>query len=212
MIGFTITDNKGKRTRVVCPNSWEEVTLKQLLEIEECNMEPISLFSILSGVQFTILEESKDTDLEYMLYEAVAFIHKTPVWDKLKPPSKIEAAGKVITVPKDISVLTLGQKIMFDQLLLASKSLIEVIPKVLAIYFQPLFDDSKYDRERLADTEKIIVELPAIQMYSIANFFLNSRETLKKFGMIGLHLIATKNSQFKNLQEQINSTSSGISQ
>lgn len=212
MISFQITDNKGKRMKVECPSSWDELTLKNLLDIENCDRAPLTIFSLLTGIEFDILRDSKQEDLEYQIYLAIEFVHDSPKWDELKPPSNIVIDGRVIKIPKDISVLTLGQKIMFDQTLVNATNLTQVIPQALAIYLQPLIDGAKYDRDKQEAAQKVILTLPATQMYALVNFFLTSRSNLKKFGLIGLHLLRLKNSPFKNLREQISSISSAISQ
>lgn len=201
MISFTVHTTKGKM-RLSSPSSWEEVSLGQLVAIEKSSKDVVEVFSILSGVDFEIIEESTDDKLLDQLYAVTHFIFTAPDWDKLPIPKTLLIGEKIITPPEDIGNETLGQKILFDQALMDSKKTVEIIPMILAIYLQPVISGEKFDRLKIPETLELLNQQPAILMYPLAGFFLNKPKNLQRFGMIGLHLLKTwKNPRLKNLQE-----------
>lgn len=161
---------------------WSELQLKHLIGLEEVDTEDeVAVFSVLSGLNVEVVENSQAITEE--IYKVVAFIYEaTPEWKKLQPPTHLVIGGKPYKLPK-IDKCVLGQNIMLDNLI--ERPLVESIPTVLAIYFQPLIDGGKFNRERLPAVEKMILEANALECYATAGFFLRGGKNLLRIMRVG---------------------------
>ena len=204
MIGFTIhTKDKGKM-KVSAPASWSEITYEQLIEIETewDGKDLIKLFGILINMDFEEVSKLTDPALEKTLYEVCQFVFiETPTWDTLKRPSKILWEGRVIQVPSGIRQETLAQKIMINSVLKSELSVMEAIPKAVAIYMHQLFHPgSLMNQEIIEDVSQKLKKRNAVEVYSIGNFFL------KKLGkpqrLMLLSLVQKSPTRLKNSQIQ----------
>lgn len=160
---------------------WDELKLRHLMGLETVDTSSVTeVFAVLSGVSVVLVENAKG--LEDAIYEVVRFVYEeTPKWKELKPPTHLVIDGKPYKVPSPDKCFT-GQNIMLDQLL--SKPLLDIIPKALAIYFQPLID-GKFDRMRLEAVERMIMDSNAVDCYATANFFLHGGKNLQRIMRVG---------------------------
>ena len=166
----------GKRSSVDLPTTWTELTLGQMMQIEKMKEpDPVQLFSILSGVD--VAEASGD--MEDDLFQATAFVFSPPDWDKIERPEYIILDGVPYKVPQ-IENETIGQAVMVSTLVGTIEDLSDAIIPILAIYFQPLVDKTKFDRMRLPAIEKMIKRTAAVEGFATASFFLRASRTLRR--------------------------------
>jgi len=202
MVSITLTTHEKKKLQVLYPTTWDEITLGQFVMLEGKKLDALERFSIMTGVDIEIFDNSRKKDLEDLVYSATYFLTNPPDWKNLSVPDKIVVKGKVIKVPTDLGQETVGQSIMFKQVAVESEVLIDLIPKFLAIYLQPLIFGGKFDRTKLEETEELLNEQPALSMYAIANFFLIKPKLLRSIGQFAPHLLTTNlKKDMPNLQE-----------
>lgn len=202
----TITTDQGKET-ILVPTKYEELTLRQLLALQSVGSDPMKMFCALTGLEISTADNSKVD--EEVVYTIIAFLQDEPNWKELKHPKHLVIEGKPYKVPSIVKE-TLGQAIMLSQLINNSDSMVDVIPEALAIYFQPSIDKSKFDRERLPEIKKMILDSYAIESYATAHFFLRSKRNLERITYLGSHLL--KQTLYQNLQTMGTSKSTEILQ
>lgn len=181
--------NKGN-LKITYPNSWSEITLGQLIRLEKLGIvDPLTVFSILTGLEYDFAA-GLDAKLEPVVWDMVSFIFKDqPKWDLVKPPSHLVLSGIPYKIPK-IDKATLGQSVMFTGLVAQTKTLFDFVPKVIALYFQPLVHGGKFDREKLDDIERMVMNTSAVDAMGVANFFLKRPKQSAIITRLGSHLLS----------------------
>lgn len=176
-----VTSNKGER-ELDLPDSWETLTvdLYQKIHKEWDRVDLIKLFSILSGLSFKTISESKDRDLELHLRASTSFIYDQEPTFKDKPfPKEFTFKGITITLPKDVTGLSIGQNIMVLERM-EGQTFDELISWATAIYLQPLIDRSEFNAERAIEIEQEILQMPITEIYPIGFFLLKPLMKLGK--------------------------------
>lgn len=182
------------------PNKFEELKAGIFQRVfQEWDMEKelpdrdyFQLFNILSsngGREFGILADTPEN--HEAVYQLTRWFIETPCPYTKDLPKEITIDGRVITIPEKIGSLSSGQNIVLRQLLLLNRLDEGGITTALAMYLQPLFDNSKFDYKRAKDIELIVKEMPAEIVYPVG-FFLLKR--MRRHGLMQQetwHLILT---------------------
>ncbi len=178
MNDFTINEIK-----VSLPSGWDGVTVDQFLKLKEAALKPDIL------VQLSILSNTDkqlwfDSDIETIYFEtildSIAWAVTTPDIDNFIMPPVYQLGEKIIVIPKDLTLKTLGQKITFEQMILSKAVMvydkpacdINVICEAVAIYLQPLYTGEKFDPEKLDEVVSLVRHTLFCDVYAIASFFL----------------------------------------
>jgi len=183
-----LTNQDGKKERVLIPSNWNELTLEQFIKIENLDWSNVlEVFSVVTGLDISIPENSKDKNLERTIWESIAFLNEVPDWSRLKAPKVFEIEGELYTVPTDFEKMMVGQKILIGQTVKDIEDLIVKIPRVLAIIFMPQYTkDGKFDSSKIDELGGKILKSLGVESYAIAKgFFLRSNH-LRKYGLNGL--------------------------
>jgi hypothetical protein len=196
MNNATLKTPTGEKLKVTYPDSWDEITLDQFMKIEKLGIaDPLTLFSILAGVELDFAS-GLDQELEPLVWDSVYFLFgESPDWKEAKCPKMFIIDGKPYAIPK-IEKQTLGQSVMVTQLVNNSETLFEVIPEMLAIYFQPLVTGGKFDREKIDIVRQSILKSTAVDCMGVANFFLRKPKLLRLITQVGSHLLNPIRYQF----------------
>jgi hypothetical protein len=184
---LTVKTTTGKHKCLV-PEEWHEVTLEQIIKLDfEFNSNISTTFNILSVFTDLPVHEIENTssNLWKPLLSVMDFIYKPPNWKKLKKPDTIHFLDKEITLPKDISLATFGQKVFALQAM--NKKEPDAMADVITTYIQPCYD-GYVSTERIEELRNHVLQLPAIQAVPIGRFFLTKLIRRKKYGLIGLTL------------------------
>lgn len=159
------------------PSQWEEVTTMQFIALSDSDDKPnhiVRIISALTGIEYETLAATT-CELSDAVLSAVAFIGSPPDFSKLIAPDKINVGGKLLQVPKDITTETLGQKTLVQQKINecveAKQELSTIIPFTIAQYFQPAYDDVKYNDKRAEQFEAITRHCKIVEAFPVANFF-----------------------------------------
>lgn len=181
-----ITTNKGTKP-IQLPTAWWEVSTRVYQNIvKDWDGEDIlKLFSILTGIEYKTLAETKDYELEAALYESVRFIYDSEPYFKAAPiPEYLELNQKTFylpvfswinnskrRVPKDIGKLSIGQNIHIRQAMDEVKTFDELISLTVAIYMQPIIDGGDFDHDKAMILHEKVLDLPITDTYPVGFFF-----------------------------------------
>jgi len=186
MVHFQIK-YKGQTTKHTLPSKWEEVTVKQFIDLEgsKGTENPTKLLSILSGVPLPKIMDTK-TNLQLQINEALNFITLNPPnWKELALRDRYLFYGTFYYIPKNLELETFGQKILLQNKLNATDNPIEVIAYAIAIYMQKVIDD-RFDEKKAEVLEKEVLQMRITEVYPLAIFFFHQLIKFKRYGVKGL--------------------------
>lgn len=195
-MSFFVTTNKGRKE--INPSiSWATTTTDQFQKMAtDWNGEDlVKLFSILSGMDYKVLSNTHDLILEEQLLTATRYVYEEPMdFKEATLPHWIEINGKQIRIPAKLGDLSIGQNIHVRQAIDKAKSFEELISFVVAIYLQPLYDESEFDYHRAIELEHDVLKLPITKTYAIGIFFLrrltaSGRSTMSKVSLLITRLL-----------------------
>lgn len=168
---------KGKTHTADLPSTWEELTVKHFIGLES-GMGDLELVSLLSGLQLTFLENTPTDFTPVIVRIAELFGNKPPEFEELtRNPVMIH--GTLVDFPTSIEFTRYGQKALVRALINKEEDMIKCIPEVFAIYCQPYLYDGRFDSSTIAEVKAQIEELPIVQVYPWAVFFLRKLNELK---------------------------------
>lgn len=177
---FFVSSSKGNR-ELKLPDSWEILPTSKYQQIagDWDQTDIVKAFSILSGIPFKNLFETKDPELEAQLILATSFLFSQPAKFKDQPvPEWFEYDGQKYKV-KDLS-LSIGQSIHVRQKIDTCKTYDEAISYAIAVSLQPQID-GEFDIDKAVHLERFIGELPITTTYAVGFFLLRP---LMKLGKI----------------------------
>lgn len=174
MIPVTINNHN-----MYIPSSWDEVTVAQFIKLAsdgDCVNPVAKTIAALTGIDYDIIE-SMQCDVSDSVMQSISFIGNVPDFSKMKAPAEIKIGEQVLTVPKDITEETFGQKIMIQQkindCIESGKDLSTLIPFTIATYFQPAYFNEKYSGKKAEQLEELTNQCKIIEAFPVANFFLS---------------------------------------
>lgn len=187
MTEIKYTDENGKRQTKIVPTKWEELSLAQLVKVSAISHDNVlELFCIITGIPTSVPENSRDKSLERNIWQVVEFIGNPPNWKELKPLKRLFLNGVYRLVPEKFSNLMIGQKIMIAQCVRKVEDMIEQMPRILAIIFQPVIDNGKFESKRIDKLAGEMLEVNGIEGYAIASSFFLRSKILRSYGISGL--------------------------
>ena len=195
------------------PTSYNELTLKQLVQLNEWDKKDIiKLIAILCSIEYDVLFNSRMLDIDTQILPLLDWLKKPQNFQQLIVPKYITIAEKHYDVPTDISVKTLGQKISL-QLHLAQaqndkKATIDCIPFALAVYFQPEITGNDYSEDEAIKLIPEIMNCKMFEAYPAGNFFLNKFIKFLKESSGSLPVKEQRKKFRQELKSWINSASS----
>lgn len=177
MLNYTIGDR-----RVKIPISWDEVNVDQFLKIQNQakDGDPIAAIAILCNLPYDYVFNLKVNEADFDNFAKALnwFYDDLPDFKTLPLPGSLKINEKDYKIPDDLTAGTLGQKIVFEQKVIASieatGDTTAIIDEVLAIYFYPAVTGKPFDPEDLEETRKAIRNCSIMQAYPIAYFFLTN--------------------------------------
>ena len=184
MIAFKFKGLEGGTISVNAPDRWSEVTVEHFCNPYFLSGDSISLLSVLSGIDRNTLLNSKE-DITGQLLRMTNFIAMDAKGFNIKDkPKTFKLRGVSCTVPQDIEVERVGQKIMLQDAMIKAKFVYEAIPEAIAIYLQPGINNGVFDDQALPELVEEIKQLRIVDVYPIAHFFLTSWKSLMKNGTL----------------------------
>jgi hypothetical protein len=164
------------------PDCWEEVKVGHFIKPEFLSGDVVGLLAALVGVEKHVLMNSTD-NIEADLQKMVQFYIEDPKGYSKGTVKPFRVMGKTVKIPKDIELERLGQKILFAAAIGKYKFTYEAIPEAVAIYIIPsLTEDGNFDDAMLEEVTEAVKQLRIVDVYPVADFFLNSLRPMKKSG------------------------------
>jgi len=161
------------------PERFNEMTLAQVIELEQREtVDPLEMFSILTGLDLMFLD-NQEIQLENQLFEIIEPLFSQSIDpQKLVRPERLLIDGTPYVVPRP-DKQTLGQSILFLQIIEQNEKLQTFVPELLAIYFQPVIDGGQFNRERLPAIREMMLRAPGVDALAVFGFFLTNCKNWK---------------------------------
>lgn len=193
------------------PQSYGELTLGQFLELRKCKDDEVEIFTILSGINRSKFELSKDLSLDIKLSGYLNFLTR-PFSDELfLVPDFIFISGKKYPVPKSLAENTYGQKIALQNHIVETEknggNEIDAYAFVIALYMQPIVTGKPYDIDEVEKLVPEIMNCKVQEVWPLAGFFLSNFEKLLKENLKGLATRQAVKSYRQGLIDSKNSVS-----
>lgn len=161
-----------------CPESWEEITLEQLLKIDTGITRSMETIVICTGIPEEEWNKSNDLKLIEEIAQDLAFVRSAEGLDYGKKPSKFVFNGVEVSALLDIGNLSIGQ---YQDLLQEVTNFhnetdtvnqILLYPKITSIYLQPFVTKSDYDWVKAEEISKELYHHSAMEVCAWGAFFI----------------------------------------
>jgi len=170
----------GKRHEI--PSCFEELTTKQWERLvpefakDVDNRDHFKIFQILSGTEFNDFQATAEN--EVTIWNCIRWLYEQE-FKFAEVPTVLNVNKRMITIPKRVDSLSIGQNIHLKQLLSGAAYQDEKISDAVAIYLQPLYDEKKFNYERAMEFKADIEKMPAYLIRPIGFFLFAS---VSKYG------------------------------
>lgn len=169
------------------PESWKECSLGMWMRLREWDgKDYVKGFSLIMDIDYDIISRSKSKKLYRTLFDVISWTGQSVDWENLKVPEFLTINKKDIQIPPNLGAHTLGQKILVHEAMLRGDNITQALPVALAVYLDPLYHGSDFDRERSIKFEKTILELPVLEAYPAGIFFLTKLLPSQNYGISAL--------------------------
>lgn len=174
------------------PSSYGELTLQQFYDLKKCKDDGVEIFTILSGIDRSKFELSKDLNIDIKINGYLDFLTK-PFSDELFfVPDFITFSGKKYSVPKPLDQNTYGQKIALQNYIVdiekGGGSEIDAYAFALALYLQPTITGKHYDIEEVERLVPEMLQCKLQEAWPLAGFFLSNFEKLLNENLNAFHI------------------------
>lgn len=221
MIPYDLKHNGKSIMKFSIPESWEESTLRQMIQWKEQSakgqIEFCKQLEIMTGIPETDWENCSATNVDALLLPMLEWM-KEPLSEQylmsLPVPETVTINGKAIEIPKDIDFKTFGQKITFqtEMAKYAVKDTeggitgfeLSFFPVAIGIYCYPF---EKFEDKKAFEFAKECELLPLKIAFPLAAFFLR-RYSVSSNGIKSSYTMSRTNKSKE--QELTGSTSSGL--
>ncbi len=142
------------------------------------NRDHFKIFNIIAGTNYSSYNVT--SEIEVTIWNAIKWIYEQPF--PLNEMPKVLAmtfnnVHKIITLPKNVKALSIGQNVALKQLVVKAQYLEENISSAVAIYLQPIIDGAKFNSERVDEIKKEVDQMPCVLIRPIGFFLLKSAST-----------------------------------
>lgn len=176
----------GKETSIEFPQDWDEVTIAQGVALSNASYikddykRVTHIMQALTGVHHNKWENIEwSNEVESILKQILEFSVTIP---DVKVGDYVESfmyGDRVIQVPINPELKTLGQKICFETIcfpvIQAKKTFTDVIDKTIAIYFMQELNNGVFDSDKIEHFAKEVShKVNFIEGMKVASFFLKS--------------------------------------
>jgi hypothetical protein len=161
------------------PTNWLEVTLRQYIELATYigDINHIRLLSIFTGIEYEVLCNFPCDDFAIKVMPEMEFLNEEIDVTTIKRASKLHIGAYEFEPIYDPSKERLGQKLFMQQI--TENAVTQQLPHyslvapVIANYYAPfVHPQKKWDEKHIKDFEQFVLDMPLIEAYPEANFFL----------------------------------------
>ena len=175
-----IFKSKGKTIKTQVPESWEEITVRQFMALENL-VKPLEIMAEVMGVDLSFVENTR-TNLAPAMARIINIFNARPPDLENRKPQGFGFQGKLVKLPRDLDNLMFGQLIQINTLLAedANKNLV----KIMGIALQPVLD-GEYNEQNQEKYSTLLQELPIIEVFPELFFFAEKLKKYQRYGMRG---------------------------
>lgn len=210
-----------------CPESWDDITLKQFQEINQYYADKDKRFDIREVIHILTnksIDEVNELPAEFLqiIMEKLSFLQVEP--EQQEPTNKIEINNEIYQI-NFMEKLKTGEYVSVDNILKADKNDYASILAILCRKEGEIYD-SKFEAELFEERKKMFEEQPITKILPIIGFFLNLyilsvipsqlyseveeklnhiQKSIKTSTEIGVFKKRSLNSQVKKLQKLLRS-------
>jgi hypothetical protein len=155
------------------------VTLKQFIELADnsSKLDGVRLLSIFTGLSYDILANSPVDSFDLLVLPELNFLKEEIDFFSLQRAQRIEIGQYSFEKITDPAREKLGQKLFLQQLInnamQNNSPHYNLIAPTIACYYAPyLHPEKKWDEAQVKEFEKQVLNMPVVQAYPEANFFL----------------------------------------
>lgn len=183
-----VVDDNGQEIVYTFPENWYEVTTKQYKQLRtEYTSDDTHFLEIMTGVPRSVWYNQPTKFVEDVMVHMSWVAEKQIEFDKLKVEDTVVINENTIPVPKDLGLLSFGQKMLVDTKVkefidqyIGKKDtgqkrymVITLIDYIVAVYLCPgIVGKEKFDAGDLERALLYVNNTPAYLIYPVAGFFL----------------------------------------
>ena len=184
MIYKQIKITNQKPLEVTIPESWDDVTFKQLKGIHN-EEDGLKRLSILTGIPVDLWSKYAElADFYVWLETNLAWSSE---WKEEKSNSEVFVLDNdTFYFPKDVGVLSIGlYKDMQNEATENKDNIVNIYPLICASYYQTI-RDGEYDYNKANELVEVFENQPCRKVYNAAGFFLNKVIGLRNGTKVGV--------------------------
>ena len=173
-----------KDLKVHIPESWDDVTFKQLSLIsdEEDGLKRVSILTNIPVETFNKYPEL--ADFYVWLEDKLSWVNTFEPKDKDVEVFILD--NDVFHFPKDIGILSIGlYQDIRNEAVENKDKIFTIYPLICASYYQ-LLRDGEYDYTKASELVELFENQPCIKVYNAAGFFLNKLNVLRSGTKVGV--------------------------
>lgn len=153
--------------------AWDDVNTgryQHLMQTCKDFGDMVEIYSILYGINYDVLSACRDQSIIGPLSVATQFIAED--LHDIKKPEYLTVFGQAYKIPKNLEDLTIGQMMQLKQHAEKAKSMECIISLAVAIWIQPIIDESGFSMKRALEIEEDIKFIPITKTFAIGFFYL----------------------------------------
>lgn len=168
-----------KETQYNIPTKWEEVTLRQYIQLVRWGdkLNPVRLLSIVTGIKYEDISNLPCDEFSIKVMPDMEFLGTDMNVFGLHRKKELTINGTTVKVIYDAGQERFGQKLYMQQVVtngVENKvNHNELVAPVVANYYAPyLHPQGKWDDKHVKEVENYIYDMPMVEVYPEADFFL----------------------------------------
>lgn len=157
-----------------CPESWDDITLKQFQEINQYYADKDKRFDIREVIHILAnksIDEVNSLPAEFLevIMDKLSFVTTEP--EQKEPTNKIEINGETYQI-NFMEKLKTGEYVSVDNIIKSDRNDYASILAILCRKDGEIYD-SKFEAELFEERKKLFEEQPVTKILPIVSFFLN---------------------------------------
>ena len=157
-----------------CPESWDDITLKQFQEINQYYADKDKRFDIREVIHILTnkaIDEVNSLPAEFLevIMDKLSFVTTEP--EQKEPTNKIEINGETYQI-NFMEKLKTGEYVSVDNIIKSDRNDYASILAILCRKDGEIYD-SKFEAELFEERKKLFEEQPVTKILPIVSFFLN---------------------------------------
>ena len=165
--------SKDKKIPFSLPETWEEITLRQFIEISK-DIDYLEMFSVLTGIPLETVRQCKTEEVAYIVEQLTTIYNSKDLENLTDIVEEFELHGVIYKINPDLINEKAGQWWDMKKLEVDYKdNPVDFIPMMIAMLSRP--DGEEYDYTKAKERSELFLDLDVKTAFKIRNFFLSSQ-------------------------------------